>query len=138
MADKITLDDVSSGYNLSRIQQNFDKIADLINDKLLSREAADDVANKLLDDIDMNSNQFLNTREPTADSDVVRVKDFQDLLPSIVLAAAVDEGVFSETKVSTFTEGVDYSDSTETHIFTLTEEVDFNNIVVTLSEEAAP
>lgn len=56
----IELDNITSGYNLSKINSNFQKLEDTINDKLLWTEGS--VAGETLmeRDLDMNSHQILN------------------------------------------------------------------------------
>lgn len=58
----IELDDITSGYNLSKINNNFQKIEETINDKLLWTEGT--VAGETLmeRDLDMNSNNLLNAK----------------------------------------------------------------------------
>ncbi len=54
------LDDVSSGYNLSKINSNFDKIEDEFNDRVLYRDNLDTEPNSMQDNLDMNSYKILN------------------------------------------------------------------------------
>lgn len=53
----ITLDPVTSGYNVSRLNTNFDKIENAINDDVLHRQGGN---NTMLQDLDMNSYSILN------------------------------------------------------------------------------
>ena len=57
----IELDDITSGYNLSKINENFQKVEDYINDKVLAR-AETEVAGeaKMERDLDMDGYTILN------------------------------------------------------------------------------
>lgn len=57
---KITLPDVMSGYNLSAINSNFQKIEDELNNKVLYRQVQDGEPNAMSENLDMNSNDILN------------------------------------------------------------------------------
>lgn len=53
----ITLDPITSGYNLSKINTNFDKIENAVNDDLIHRAGGN---NTMLQDLDMNGYALLN------------------------------------------------------------------------------
>ena len=55
----ITLDPITSGYNLSKVNTNFDKIEAVVNDEVLHREGGN---NTMLQDLDMNSYALLNVQ----------------------------------------------------------------------------
>lgn len=57
---KIVLDEVTSGYNLSLINNNFDKIESLLNDKVLYRQVASGEANTLDQNLDCNGKTLYN------------------------------------------------------------------------------
>lgn len=57
---KITLPDITSGYNLSAINSNFQKIEDELNNKVLYRQIQDGEPNAMSENLDMNSNDILN------------------------------------------------------------------------------
>jgi chemotaxis protein histidine kinase CheA len=67
---KITLDDVASGYNLSKINENFQKIEDVLNDEVLFRYVAPGEPNALSVDIDADGKTIYNVPSPTEDSHV--------------------------------------------------------------------
>lgn len=79
---KIVIDEIASGYSLSKINDQFNKIETYINDKVLSRDS-DGNANAMSEDLDMNSNQILNLPTPSAPTDPVRLQD----IPNLVTAA---------------------------------------------------
>lgn len=56
----IELDDVASGYNLSVINSNFQKVEDYVNDNLLHRNRAVAGEGKMGRDLDMDGNRILN------------------------------------------------------------------------------
>lgn len=57
---KIVLDTIASGYNLAKINANFDKIATALNDDVLYRDVPIGEPNTVKNDIDMDSNDLLN------------------------------------------------------------------------------
>lgn len=57
----IELDDVTSGYNISKINSNFQKIEEYVNDKLLARAETSIAGEAMMErDLDMNGNAILN------------------------------------------------------------------------------
>lgn len=57
---KITLPDITSGYNLSAINSNFQKVEDELNNKVLYRQVQDGEPNQMKKNLDMNGNDILN------------------------------------------------------------------------------
>ena len=57
---KIDLDDVASGYNRQRINQNFQDIETELNNKVLYRDNPSGEPNQMENNLDMNSNDLLN------------------------------------------------------------------------------
>lgn len=76
---KLTLDPIASGYSLSKINAQFDKIETYVNDKVLSRDS-DGNPNQMLEDLDMNGNQVLNLPTPASPTDPVRLVDIPELV----------------------------------------------------------
>lgn len=62
---KIVLDNITSGYDLSKINSNFQKIEDEFNDKVLYRNPPDGEPNSLEKDIDVNSKILYNLPSPS-------------------------------------------------------------------------
>lgn len=57
----IVLNDITSGYNLSKINSNFQSIEDYINDKLLARADTGVAGEAMMErSLDMNGNEILN------------------------------------------------------------------------------
>lgn len=75
----IELDPITSGYNLSKINSNFQKIKDYTNDNLLHRNSPVAGEGMMNRDLDMNSNQILNLPAPNTPNSPVRVQDILDL-----------------------------------------------------------
>lgn len=71
---KIELDDISSGYSLQKINSNFQKIEDELNNKMLSRQPGTE-PNVMLDVLDMNSNAIINLPAPSTPTSPVRLQD---------------------------------------------------------------
>lgn len=53
----VTLDPITSGYNLSKVNSNFDKVEQKINEEIVHLVGGNNV---MLQDLDMNSNSLLN------------------------------------------------------------------------------
>lgn len=62
----ITLDPITSGYNLSKLNTNFDKIENAINDDVVHRAGGN---NTMLQDLDMNSFALLNVQTDVTNPD---------------------------------------------------------------------
>ena len=75
---KIELDNIASGFSTQKINANFQKIKDEINNKMLSRNPGNET-NVMLDDLDMNSNRILNLPKPLSLTEPVRLIDLQDM-----------------------------------------------------------
>ena len=57
---KIDLDPITSGYNLSKINANFQKVEDELNNKVLYRDSPAGEPNSMSSNLDMNSRSILN------------------------------------------------------------------------------
>lgn len=71
---KIELDDITSGYSVAKINNNFQKIENEINNKMLSRQPGTE-PNVMLDVLDMNSNRIINLPAPVDPTDPIRLMD---------------------------------------------------------------
>lgn len=60
---KIDLDPITSGYNLSKINANFQKIEDELNNKVLYRNSTAGEPNSMSSNLDMNSRSILNANK---------------------------------------------------------------------------
>jgi len=87
---KITLTDVTSGYNLSVINTNFKAIEDELNNKILYRNNTAQEDNEMLNDQDMNGLRILNLPEPTSDTEPVRKIDLLSAQTSITDAQTLN------------------------------------------------
>lgn len=75
---KITLSDVASGYNLSAIKDNFDKIEDELNNKVLYRNNPPGEPNSLATDVDANGRRIFNLPAPLSASEPARLVDLNN------------------------------------------------------------
>jgi hypothetical protein len=75
---KIELSSVASGYDLSIINSNFQKIEDELNDKVLYREVVEGEDNALVSDIDANGVSIYNLPEPSLNSEPATKKYVDD------------------------------------------------------------
>lgn len=71
----IELNDVTSGYNLGKISDNFDKIERVINEEVLHRVNGNGAPNSMETDLDMNGQHIYNLPKPVTSSSPLRVKD---------------------------------------------------------------
>ena len=60
---KIDLDPITSGYNLSKINANFQKLEDELNNKVLYRDSPAGEPNSMSSNLDMNSKSILNANK---------------------------------------------------------------------------
>lgn len=68
---KIDLDPITSGYNLSKINNNFQKIEDALNEEVLYRKGYLGEPNEMQTNLDMNGKQILNVTTGTSDGSLV-------------------------------------------------------------------
>lgn len=71
----LELENIQGGYNLSAINNNFQKIEDTWDEKLDRLESSQ--GNQLEQELDMNSNHIINHPEPRTDTDLIRLKDLE-------------------------------------------------------------
>lgn len=87
---KITLDQITGGYDLSKINTNFDKIEAELQNKVLYRDNPVGEANTMEDDLDMNANTIYNAASISTNAltingqEVVASEVFVTELPSVV------------------------------------------------------
>lgn len=77
---KVTLSDVSSGYNLQSINANFDIIEQALNDYVLYRDNPVGEPNNLKTSVDANGQVIYNLPVPTLDSQAARLKDVRNAI----------------------------------------------------------
>lgn len=99
---KIVLQDTNSGYNLSKINSNFDVIEEFINDKVLSRDNPTGDANQMVQTLDMNGQRIINLPAPTTMNEPARVQDLLNasigilpILPATLINVAPGHGIAS-------------------------------------------
>lgn len=80
---KIELPNVTSGYNLARINDNFQKIEDALNQEVLYRTSYVGEPNEMQTNLDMNSNRILNVTTGDGAGDLV-TKGYVDQQIAIV------------------------------------------------------
>lgn len=86
---KITIKPLASGYNLQAIGENFDAIADELNNKVLYRNPPTGEPNSLLKSIDANGQRIYNLPAPLSLSDAARMQDVVDASNGAVTALGV-------------------------------------------------
>lgn len=85
---KLVLDNVVGGFNLNKINSNFQKIEDELQNKVLYRNNPVGEPNGLSADIDANSKRILNLPFPASNNEPVRYGDVAGILPGGGLLAA--------------------------------------------------
>lgn len=73
----ITLDPVQSGYNLSVINDNFQRIENTWDEKL--DRITSTQGNPMEQELDMNSNHIINNPAPTDETHLVRLKELEEV-----------------------------------------------------------
>ena len=76
---KLVLDEVLSGFNLVKINENFQAIADELQANVLYRNNPSGEPNQMGNAIDMNSNKLLNVADGTVASDGVNLAQVIDI-----------------------------------------------------------
>lgn len=76
---KIVLDNIANLDRLAKINENFKRIEDYINDKVFSRQP-DGNANHLLDSLNVNNRPILNLPEASSPTDALRKIDMEEYL----------------------------------------------------------
>lgn len=103
---KVVLDDVGSGYNLQKINTNFQKIEDALNDQVLFRDNPSGEVNGLESDVDVNGKRLYNLPEPVNLNEAARLKDVQDAVSGVtnanLISASDDAGGTLWTTVQGF------------------------------------
>lgn len=80
---KIVLPDASNGNSgTQRINDNFRKVAEALNDKVLFRDNPPGEPNEMNNDLDMNSNRVYNLPVPTLDHEATPWGEVKDGLPA--------------------------------------------------------
>lgn len=83
---KVELDPITSGYNLSKINDNFQKIEDELNSNVLYRQDNPGESNHMSTILDMNSNRIINLLDALSPSEPVTLRQLESL-------ESVDAGV---------------------------------------------
>jgi hypothetical protein len=139
MTDKITLDPLSSGYDVKTINSNFKKLEAWFNENSVSRDVESGELNSLLASLDMNLSTFTNIQYPVDDLDVVTLEYAVAEIGAVENDPTVIDDLTQPVVVDTFSEATDYEDTDTNVAITLSNEMsDINEIIVTLSEQMAP
>lgn len=99
---KVVLDDIPSGYNLSKINENFGKIETALNDKVLWRDNPVGEPNTLETGIDANGQPIYNLPEPTQLNQAARLQDVVNSISGVTAANLITftpTGTISSTTV---------------------------------------
>ena len=86
---KLTLDTVSGGYDLSIINDNFDKIETEFQNKVLYRNNPVGENNTVETDVDMNGKRIYNLPEPINNSEAARLIDVQNVFGQLPASSII-------------------------------------------------
>lgn len=75
---KIVLPPVTGNNNTSRINQNFQEIAEALNDQVLYRDSPEGEPNEMITDLDMNGKRLYNLARPYLDHEAARLQDVRE------------------------------------------------------------
>lgn len=93
---KINLTDVQSGYNISAIRENFNKIENELNNKVLYRENPSGEPNSLVTNLDANGRRIYNLPQPLSPNEPARLIDLEySALAAINAQASADAAAIS-------------------------------------------
>lgn len=87
---KIELSNVSSGYDLSVINANFQKIEDELNNKVLYRNSPEGEPNTLETPLDVNGKRIYNLAEPLSNLEPARLRDVQNAINGVTAANLIN------------------------------------------------
>lgn len=104
---EINLNDVASGYNLVKINNNFQEIERVINEELLHRINSTNIPNNLQTDVDANSRRIYNLSKPQTGGEPLRLKDlFGD--PDELLSGPTPEHIVAVQNQTLFNLSTNY------------------------------
>lgn len=102
---KITLPTITSGYNLTKLNEALQLIQDELNNKVLYRDNPEGEDNSLQSDIDWNSKKILNLPLPTSQDEPARVQDIDTAVGESEAAADRAEAAADETEALLLSRG---------------------------------
>lgn len=83
---KLVLDNVVGGFNLNKINSNFQKIEDELQNKVLYRDNPVGEPNGMITNLDMNGKRVLNLPAPISPNEPARLSDLTDaILPDLAV-----------------------------------------------------
>lgn len=100
---KIVLDPVGSGYNLTKINENFQAIEDELNDKVLYRDNPEGEPNTWETTQDANSQRLINLVDATTNQEPVTLSQYNAGIAAIVANGIDPDGDYTLTGDWTFT-----------------------------------
>lgn len=99
---KLVLDPMTSGASVAVINENFQKISDELQNKVLYRNNTSGEANSLSTDLDTNGKRVYNLPAPTSSNEAARLQDVTDAIASAntaVLTSFTPYGTISSDNV---------------------------------------
>lgn len=102
---KINLPTITSGYNLTKLNEALQQIEDEFNDKVLYRDNPEGEDNSLQSDIDFNSKKILNLPTPTSSSEPIRNQEWEQTVEASESARDRAEAAAEETEALLLSRG---------------------------------
>lgn len=97
---KIILDDVVSGYNLQKINANFQLVESELNNKVLYRQNPVGENNQLESDIDANGKKIFNLASPSSRSEPITLGYLEDRIGGVIEVSSWESQQFIGDGVS--------------------------------------
>lgn len=98
---KINLVPITGAQQLSAINDNFNKVQEALNDKVLYRNNPAGEPNQVSSDVDMNNRRIYNLPQPVSPSEPVRFQDLGDVTALTEEARGYAESAASSATVAT-------------------------------------
>lgn len=109
MTDHVTLQTLVSGYDLRKINSNFNELARVLNSLVLYRNPNPGTANALEKDLDLNGKRLINAAVPEEDSDLVTKKWVEDRFDPSTNEAALAAAESASESAASALEALSYS-----------------------------
>lgn len=98
---KVVVVPVTGSQNLSAINDNFQTIADALNDQVLFRDNPSGEPNQVVTDVDMNNKRIYNLPPPISPSEPVRYQDLGDVTALTEIAKEYAEAAEASAQQAT-------------------------------------
>lgn len=91
---KIVLNPVAGTYDVTKVNENFDKIEAALNNEVLYRNNVSKAPNSISVDLDMNGKRLFNLPVPVNLSEPARLQDLQDVVDGVGFGRPVKKKIY--------------------------------------------